>query len=384
MTLTVEKAKDNIRLHEKRLEFAANNVRESELTLQKLRKEFSVGVSKVKTARKGFEAGLAAYKRKSIVDAVFGFVQVIGQIMTATAGLADATKAGKADPKDLAVVADKIEAITDIISSVGDLTLLIADVADLTTTIAAISTMSGDMVQLAEQAKPPPNPAVATATAEAAARMRVKIVVWDNMKNMANTQLAVAPVTSIGGSQDYHKALSDMANWGKALYQQTLNHADLISKFVTEAMATKVAKSNAALTMGLLNSAKTSKVIPNNLLNQVSSETVDAQLSASRVVSDFCRSYFFFNFKECSPTLRLHLSDSLLQTNVKLGKAATSPLEAAGAFGSRTPIPFNGHHVLVDKVFQRMCYLHVLIVLINDCELLSIYLCVLTGIQLKY
>ena len=61
---TVEKANDALSLQEKKLEFAASSVKESELTLDKLEEEFVNAQLALDEARRAFEDGLAEYKKQ--------------------------------------------------------------------------------------------------------------------------------------------------------------------------------------------------------------------------------------------------------------------------------------------------------------------------------
>ena len=84
----------------------------------------------------------------------------------------------------------------------------------------------------------------------------------------------------------------------------------------------------------------------------MTAEVTNNQLSAMRVTSEFCQSFFYFNLADCPSNVRIQLSDSLTDIRVTLSRARQTTIESASAFGSKTPQPFKAHHVLTDKVLK--------------------------------
>ena len=344
----VAKANGALTLQEKKLEIAAGSVKESELTLEKLRDEFLNSQLVLEEAQTTFEKGMADYKKQAEIKAGFGFVQMAGAITSAAAGVASA-KGG--DMKDLEQLYDMMEATTDLITTIVELAEMIQDVVELTKTMAAVTVTANGVKEVVDNLALPKDPDASMAACEAAADARVKIVVWDNLKNVGNTQLTGDPMDGIGGSQDYHKALADIANWGKALTQQTLDHADLVTAYIEEALAKEVAKQQVDVMTNLLNQANHDKAISDQMLREVSSEVVSKQLSAMRTSIEFCMSFYFYNLDDCPSNCRMHLSSSLVGIRDSLNNAKKSTVESAG---SKSVTPYKGHHVLTDKVSARV------------------------------
>ena len=88
-----------------------------------------------------------------------------------------------------------------------------------------------------------------------------------------------------------------MTDWGRALTQQTIDHADLLSIFTMEKLEAEVAKIKVQTMQSLLKKATTTNTVTNQLLDDVRQEIAHAQFAAMRVSLDYCRSYFYFNYK---------------------------------------------------------------------------------------
>ena len=203
------------------------------------------------------------------MKAAFGFVQMAGQITSAAAGVASAKGGmggGGSKAEDLEAIYDMIESVADLVTTIVELAEMIQDVVELTATLADLKSASAEVSDVVDDLVVPSNPEAVMATCEAAASMRVKLVVWENLKNIGDTQLTGDPIDDVGGSADYHKALADISNWGKAMTQQALDHADLLNAYAVEALATKIAKDNVALMQNLLNQATSNQQISDQML----------------------------------------------------------------------------------------------------------------------
>ena len=87
LKLVVAKSEDALRLQQRKVEVAADNVKESQLTLTKLQKEYKKSVTTMKAKQKAFDEGIAAYKAKAAARATFGFLKIVGQVTSAIAGV---------------------------------------------------------------------------------------------------------------------------------------------------------------------------------------------------------------------------------------------------------------------------------------------------------
>ena len=350
--MTVDKAKENLLLNKKKVGYAENSVKESEITLKKLRIEFNKSIKSLDKAKKDFDAGIKAYKRKQIVDVVFGFVEMIGQVVSSVGSIMSAKQTLKSNKQknenDKGWKDDMAGGILGIVSTSLDLTQALADIYDLTKTFEGITTLSTAIAAGVKNGTASVDPEKMEALLKRTAYAKVKLHAWDTLKNLADTQLGSGEVPKISGSQDYNKAVNDMCNWAKGLYSETFRHSTLIGKRQTEIADEKMAKDNIALMEKQIKAAEASKLISERLLNGVMMQTINSQLSASLMVSDFCKNYYYVNLAECPDNLRLHVTDSLMSTNEKLNRAAIQSIEAVGT--TRSSSPFNAHHVLLDKV----------------------------------
>jgi len=339
----VDISSKNVQVQRTKADHAASSLQQSTLALKKLKVEFDKANVALEKAQVELDKGIEAYKRKQIMKAVFGFINIIGQLFKAVSQIVVGAVTG--NPAMI------VGGVGDLISAIADLAILIQETIDLANTIKSMTALSDSMSMVTASLKVPENSQEILQSVDEAADQRVKIVVWENVKNKADIQLGSGTITEIAGSDLFRNALADLAVHGKALSEEVINHADLMRNYIVATMAYDVAKAKYARLNALMNAAANS--VSNELLAEASAQISDVQIGAIKTMVDYCNTKFYYNFQECSPEFRFKLSDSLHQLQVKVARMARAQLESAVSFGSSPPTYFKGIHVLKDLDTRR-------------------------------
>ena len=329
-----------VALQEKKARNAANSCEESALTLDKLTEQFEKSNAGLEKAQEKLEKGIEAYKRKQIVKAVFGFINVIGQLFKSVAKIVIGGLTGN--------VAMVVGGVGDLVSAVAELAMLIQDTIALADTIRDLKSIAADMKAKFSDLKPPNNADGVLQSVEEVADTRVKVIVWQNIKNTADIKLGSGTITEIDGCTDFRKALADTANWGEALSNQVIAHGALVNTYTLEALALEIARSDLERTRTLYNQAHSTTTVTNELLAEVSGQISEVQIAGVRTMVSYCDTYYYTNFQKCKSNYRFKLSDGLHTFQVKIHEMHNDRLFSTTRFAQNPPAPFKAVVVLKD------------------------------------
>jgi hypothetical protein len=178
----------------------------SQIALGRFKASFEEAKSEMGVAKIEFEKGVEKYKRDMAVKAAFSFIKAIFSIVSGAAA------------KDPSAILD---GITQLIDAMMELVDLIDKINNLMRSLDAITATLG---------KDGPNTDVSVylQDVEQAAGLRVKMVEWDNMIAMSDTQLDSDTVRQIGASTTFRESVKKLANYGKAMTQQLITQSSLV------------------------------------------------------------------------------------------------------------------------------------------------------------
>ncbi|XP_064624497.1 uncharacterized protein LOC135485988 [Lineus longissimus] len=273
----------------------------SEIALEKLKYNFDNSKRDMETAKADFDEAVKEHIAQAAVKAVFGFIKAIVGIVTGAA------------EKDPAAV---FEGIMDLMDAITDLMDLITSVMDLMRSCSEIvkaMRMEGSNQNM--------DIGVYLDDLELAADLRVQIVHWDNMVTMTNTEMDTDAVREIGGAADFRRAVQEVANWGKALTEELIRQAQLLAEAHGRKLKLDLAKDFENYMAVEYNDAKAKSETTEDLVWLLKGQQFQIKITLMDYLFQYCRAYFFYQFRECSATVKPRLDDSMFNLLNKISQA---------------------------------------------------------------
>ncbi|XP_033123557.1 uncharacterized protein LOC117122158 [Anneissia japonica] len=300
----------------------------SKLTMDGIRKKVGELQKDLKKVQKKFENDVKKYKRKQAAKSIFGFFKAIATIVvgvvTGNPGLI-------------------VAGVASTLNQVIDLVILIETINGLEQTIDdVIDHLNGRYDMTAEQLEYSKENIVKVA------ELRSKITEWETLENVAEGLLGVGTVTELASAGEYRRIVTDVATYGKALTEEAVRNAELLLEKLEEKTWLDV---SAKEVERLGNILKDKATLQQNFLlvqSEIEYQSYLLKYNLINIMHTYCQSVFYYQFHDCSTSIKPSLTDSLLLLRHKISRANREHITNMEDFQSGKPQTFNIPITLVD------------------------------------
>ncbi|XP_064641138.1 uncharacterized protein LOC135495989 [Lineus longissimus] len=303
----------------------------SQIALERFKASYDEARLEMKEAKEAFERGVEKYKRDMAMKTAFAFIKAIFSIITGAAAR---------DPSAI------MDGITQLIDAMMELVDLIVKITNLMRGLDAITATLGEN-------GPNTDVSVYLQDVEEAAGLRVKMVEWDNMIAMTDTQLDTDTVREIGASTTFREAVKKLANYGKSMTQQLITQSSLVIEAYQKKLRMDLAEEylvRVETDFQLLGN----KAVQNaQVLWSLKMQKHQAKMLLMEHLLQYCRTYFYFMLKNCAQSEMPEIGDTMHNLLGKISIAKTKKLLNMVRLG--TSQSMNERVSLVDTKFGAAC-----------------------------
>jgi hypothetical protein len=302
-----------------------------------LEKQFTAAKTEVDAKQKDFEKGYILHGVKKGFSILVNFVKAIANIVKGAIMVAAGNTAG----------------VSDILSGVGSFAESIADIYSLVRTLMKVVDSNKKLMAAAS------NPTADTKDMhkyikdlDKAADLRVQIVHWDILITGPNILLSVGDIATITGCREYRYALSTLAHWGRALTEETIRQATLIRETLEKKALLKARTAETSRISKQIGIAREKKSMTQEMRAAIYFQSADVKMTLADTLNDYCRSYFYYQFRECSPEVKPRFDDSIDYLQRKVNTARIEALQFLGNLRGN-PQPFGENITIMDTVTEN-------------------------------
>ncbi|KAL9981752.1 hypothetical protein ACROYT_G010497 [Oculina patagonica] len=303
--------------------------------VQAMKAKLDDAVTALDTAKATFEAGVRAYSRQQIANAVFS---VLGGITTIFSGGAGAFMGFTIELSSLGSDISKLQKTLFKINIIMDSISKIAEAANAFTDLHynVLPYAGTGISDYYSKSMPEKNDQ----------SLAVMIKEWEVFEAEADAFIGVGTASDISGASDYLAALKTVAVWGKGYHEKSITVQELLARLTKLKTLKKEQHQAQAKIQASRDTALTKRTVNGELLIEMALQKQRLRNIMVEKLMSFCDSYFYNWLSECPvmPTM----SDDLHALHEKVNQGLSAVINAVGNFAPFIPQEFEATIVIAD------------------------------------
>ncbi|XP_071947979.1 glycerotoxin paralog 1-like isoform X1 [Antedon mediterranea] len=272
-------------------------------------------------AQKQFERDIEEYKRQQAKKAAGGF---FSSLVTIVVGIVTVNPA---------II---VGGVASLANNIIDLVILIEAINGLEDTLDAVMDHLNDRKDLSTEELE-----ITMETVIKVAELRSKITEWETLENVAQGLLGVGTAAELPSSGNYMRIVLDISTYGRALTVEAVRNAELILEKLEDKKWLDVSKREVERLDKILKEKE--KLLQNFPLvqSEIDYQSYMLKYNLINIMHTYCQSVFFYQFEDCSTTIKPSLTDSLIVLRNKISRANREHVKTVESFKSGRPQTFH-------------------------------------------